>query len=200
MRLGVVSRLRALRNGRSLMLAVCLVPFGAQAHIVNLMANLDGANAGTASSATGVAHMVLDTHSHGFDFDMNVQGLGLADLMGVGPNSTAAHIHDAATGGILVDLAFQSAPGFVNNGSGVTLSFYGASVEPAAQGALTVPLTVDELQTALLSGDAYINVHTQAFPAGEISGPLQVVPVPLPATLALMGVGLIALGWSARRR
>jgi hypothetical protein len=48
------------------------------------------------------------------------------------------------------------------------------------------------------AGTAYLNIHTSAFPSGEIRGFLQ--PVPEPGTYALMLGGLSFLGWVARRR
>ena len=48
------------------------------------------------------------------------------------------------------------------------------------------------------AGQAYFNVHSTSFPAGEIRGFLQ--PVPEPATYALMLGGLALVGSAARRR
>jgi hypothetical protein len=59
-------------------------------------------------------------------------------------------------------------------------------------------------RTALLNGiaanEAYVNIHTERFPAGEIRGFLVAAPVPEPSTWAMLGIGLAGLSFMARRR
>ena len=54
----------------------------------------------------------------------------------------------------------------------------------------------------LLAGLWYINIHTAAFPGGEIRGQVRQVTstVPEPGTLALFGIGLFGIGLAKRRR
>jgi hypothetical protein len=48
------------------------------------------------------------------------------------------------------------------------------------------------------SGSTYVNIHSSAFPGGEIRG--QIVAVPEPGTMALGALGLLAVVGAAWRR
>ena len=64
--------------------------------------------------------------------------------------------------------------------------------------------TAQSAASALLTGmnanEAYVNIHTTAFPNGEIRGFVVAAPVPEPAEWALLAGGLGALLWMGRRR
>jgi CHRD domain/PEP-CTERM motif len=49
----------------------------------------------------------------------------------------------------------------------------------------------------LLAGDTYLNIHTTAFPGGEIRGFLSAVPDP--STWAMMLIGFAGLGFAFRQ-
>jgi hypothetical protein len=66
--------------------------------------------------------------------------------------------------------------------------------------------TVDAARTLLLDGivnnQSYLNIHSTAFPPGEIRGFLVELaqPVPEPSSWLMLGVGLAAVGFCAGKR
>ncbi len=109
------------------------------------------------TSASGVAQVIL--YPSEISFHLSAQ-----NIAGI----TMAHIHSGAVGvvGPIVVTLFRpgSATGTVN-GSFASGTF-DASTLPGG-------VTVESLKALLLSGNAYVNVHTTANPAGEIRGQIR---------------------------
>lgn len=127
------------------------------------------------------------------------------DLLGT---TTGAHIHcctaDPFNGTSAIALPFTDFPTGVRAGD-YSMAFNlgsDASYAPAflaANGGNAVGAAA-----ALLAGiegnEAYINIHTDAYPNGEIRGFLVAAPVPEAAEWAMLGVGAAGLLWLSRKR
>ena len=144
----------------------------ANAAVFNLAASIDGAQAGTTSTATGFATMTYDDTSGLFSW--NIQW---SPLQG---DITVAHFHGPAPAG-------QNAGVQVNFGSisGLTSPSIGSTTITGAQA------------TDLLAGLWYINIHSTFDQGGEIRGQVQVVPLPAAAWLLLSGLGVLGV-WRRR--
>ena len=127
--------------------------------------------------------------------------------MTTGTGTTASHIHCCLASpflpGVNVGVA-TTVPTFPGFPLGVTSGTYdmtfdltlASSYNPAfvtLQGG-TVAGAELALETALLAGETYINIHTSTFPGGEIRGFLGAVPEP--ATWAMMLLGFAGLGFA----
>ena len=141
-----------------------LLPASANAQVVRLTAQLNGANEPTAvlTGAAGSAEIFLDITNQEFLVILKVYNLPTG--------TTASHIHVGGPGlsGPVV-INFPIPTGVI--GDVGTLTFRvgaGAFVARPAQGINTI----DDAIQAVLNGNAYVNVHTQANPGGEIRGPL----------------------------
>jgi hypothetical protein len=118
-------------------------------------------------------------------------GNGFTNLTG---NATIAHIHGPT------DLPFPAGQGW-NQAVGIR---YNLHTEPgwnpsSTNGAFNGVVNILQADVAgLFEGRFYINIHTSVNPAGEIRGQLMVVPEP--TSMALVGVGAVGLAWRRFRR
>jgi hypothetical protein len=165
---------------------------------------LSGANESppVASFGTGFGIVTLDTTS----FTMRVQSI-FAGLTGI---TTVAHIHcctmvpEAGTAGVATTTpTFPGFPVGVTSGTyDVTFNMLDTASWNAAyitNNGGTVNSAFSALAAGMAGGSAYLNIHTNFAPGGEIRGFL-VAQIPEPSTYALMALGLAAVGGLARRR
>lgn len=175
----------------------------AQAAPMLFRAILSGPNESPPNTSLGVgqANVFLDPTANTLQVNVVFSGLSAA--------TTASHIHCCTavpgTGTAGVATATPTFPGFplgVTSGSysqtfDMTLA---SSYNPAfitAQGG-TVAAAEAALFAGIMADETYLNIHTTAFPSGEIRGFL--VFVPEPVTLSVFGVGLAGAVLLRRRR
>ena len=161
---------------------------------ITYSSNLSGLNEAppNASAGTGLALVTIDTVAHTLSVDVSFSGLsGLV---------TASHIH-CCTASPLTGTAGVATmvPTFLGFPSGVTSGSYShtfdltmtPSFNPAFVtlhgGSLSSAET--DLAAGMAAGRAYLNIHTNAFPGGEIRGFL--TPVPEPGTFVLAAAVLL---------
>ena len=162
---------------------------------------LSGANENpaTGSPGTGSTTVTYDPVTHLLSVDVIFSGLEAG--------TTASHIHccvlpDGNAGVATTVPTFTGFPLGVTSGTYIsTLDLTSASsFNPAfitANGG-TVAGAEAALATGLEDGMAYLNIHTTAFPAGEVRAFL--VPVPEPASAMLAITALAGLCFLQRRR
>jgi hypothetical protein len=127
------------------------------------------------------------------------------DLTGT---TTMAHVHcctaDPFTGVAPVAVPFTGFPTGVRSGTySATVSLDdAASYDPAflAANGGTAQGAYSALVDAMLANEAYVNIHSSAYPNGEIRGFVVAAPIPEPAEWAMLGAGLAGLVWLGRRR
>lgn len=196
------------RSGLSLLVVISALFSAAHGHEFTYSALLSGpAEAPPNSSAgVGIATVTLDLDLVTMRVEVTFNNLS--------SSVTSAHIHGvtatAGTGTAGVATQLPSFPGFP---TGVTSGSYdqtfdltlASSYNPAfitASGG-TVSDALNALILGMADGKMYFNLHTSAFPSGEIRGFL-VTAIPEPGSIALCafaGVGALSYwGWQNRRR
>lgn len=185
-----------------LLLIISVAGFSHSAYAIPIYytAKLDGPSESpaNASPGNGFANVVIDDTAHTMLVDVTFSG-----LLG---NVTAAHIHGptgaAGTGIASVATTTPTFPGFpagVTSGSYVNTfdttlaSTYRAGFITDSGG--TVALAEAALFAAIADGKAYLNIHTNQFPGGEIRGFLQ---VPEPAITSLITLGVLGFAFVKR--
>jgi len=148
----------------------------AQAEVLTFHAALDGKYGAepTGSAATGEALIMVDTKRRTVSVDMTVDGIApdaLWDKLVAAPIGPV-HLHKYATaaGGdsvLVVPLPYGTAYKAENKGMRVTMKDYGYAAGAAL---LKSTLTFDEFVAAMQGGLIVLNIHTNAFNPGEISG------------------------------
>ncbi|GAA0539521.1 hypothetical protein FHS83_003721 [Rhizomicrobium palustre] len=194
-----------------LLIAIALI-FGlgaapAQATQLTFGLFLNGANEATPNASAGFGNgwAFYDSDLHSLDLLIS-----FADLTG---DTVAAHIHCCTTTSWTgTAMVATELPSFSNLPLGVTDGTFSQSYDltnPASfnQAFITASGGLAAAETALVmgmeSGQAYLNIHTTAYPGGEIRDffhELIVDPVPEPASFAVLGTGLLLAGWSMRRK
>lgn len=137
---------------------------------------------GTESTATGKTMFRVSSDGEAVSYELTVEGI---------ENVTMAHIHVAAepggNGPPAVWLYPDAPPASLKPGE-----FSGTLAEGEFTAARLVgPLagmTVADLLTAIKEDRAYVNVHTEPFPGGEIRGPVEAVPAEPPIVAELASV------------
>jgi hypothetical protein len=174
---------------------------------ITFAASLDGLSESpaNASPGTGNATVIIDADAH--TLRVLVQ---FANLLA---GNTASHIHvingpgDANTTDTLGPVA-TTTPTFTGFPTGATSGSFDATFNTLVNGTYRAGFITDSGGTAaaaeaalfagIMSGRAYLNIHTSAFPGGEIRGFL--TQVPEPGTIGLLLSGLVVLGGIGSRR
>jgi hypothetical protein len=148
----------------------------------------------TSSAAYGSGSFTIDDQTWVVTGSMSTTGLPFRTAAG-GPNVTGAHLHEAPAGSngpVVFDLLANELPGLpMDLAGGITLYAWSGVLNTGNNAAVLADF---------IANNGYINIHTNAFPGGEIRGQIHCEgAVPEPATIATLSIGALALIRRRRR-
>ena len=142
----------------------------------------------TGSPAYGSASFTIDDQTWVVTGTMTTTGLPYRTATGA-PNVTGAHVHSPGLPGTNGPVVFNL---IANAIGGTPLDFPGGITFYAWSGALGGSQAV--ILQDLIAGKGYINVHSVAFPGGEIRGQITCTgSVPEPASIAALAICALAV-------
>ena len=180
--------------------AVCVLLLAPVAHAgVIYTAVLSGLNEGppNGSSGTGVTFVTVDTVAQTIRVEVTFSGLT--------GTTTASHIHCCQPLGVNAGVA-TTTPTFAGFPLGVTSASYDNTLDMTLSSSYNPSFVTAHggiagaeafLFAGIAAGQAYLNIHSQTFPGGEIRGQLT-VDAPEPGTFLLAGA--VLAGFAIRRR
>lgn len=185
----------------------------AHAALITTTTLLSGPNENppNASAGSGTAFVILDTTTH----RLRVQAV----FTGLTGSTSAAHIHCCTASPGNVGVA-TTTPSFVGFPLGVTSGSFDQTYDTTLASTWNAPFITNNggtplgaeaaLAAGLAAGNSYLNIHTSAFPGGEIRGFLipQATPAAVGANIPTLSewgmIGLVVLllaaGWMTLRR
>ena len=129
----------------------------------------------TGSKATGTARIVVDTDKKTVDMTMEFTGLKIADLSDglVARPMGPIHLHNYLPNDeVVLVLPAPFGPGYADTPAGFKVTMTDYSYAAGAE-VLKSNLSFDAFVAAMASGSVVLNVHTDKFGSGEISGQVQ---------------------------
>jgi hypothetical protein len=130
------------------------------------MVQLSGANEVPARPASGNGAMGFVVRGNRVDYSIEINGLS---------NITGAHLHTGAAGvNGPIRIALYPGPGS-NFSTTPSARFDGQFYEGSFEASDVTGVSYSDLVAGMRAGTVYGNVHTSAFPGGEIRGQVQVV-------------------------
>lgn len=181
-----------------------LVLFPAVSQAQTFVVQLTGPNEAPANASPGLGTgvVIFDTTAHTMFIDVSFRGL-------IG-NTTAAHIHAAtALPGLGTAGVATQTPTFAGFPAGVTAGSYTNTFNMTLAGSYNAafitanggtPASAEAaLVAAATSGKAYLNIHSTAFPGGEIRGFLATAPEPGAGALVALGLSMSAVAYRRKR-
>jgi hypothetical protein len=167
---------------------------------------------GAPRTSFGTASFVMDDARTFMTFTATITGIDFTGNQSADTNDNliAAHIHAAAvvtpTTNAPVVWGFFGSPFNDNNPNDVVITPLASGVGGTISGKWDLPegnnTTLSAQIPNILSGNSYINFHTNQFTGGEIRGAIVLLATPEPASLAMGATAALAgLGaWWCRRK